>query len=175
MKKFSWYLAILVAFLFVASTPVFAMQLGGTPLDGIKVQDGKLAWQISKAFETTVSADQVSFMHNDMSYGEIALVFALSDASGKPASDVYGKRKDDGLNWTQIAQKLGVKLSDVTPAVSSILKNAKLDDEDKAMKAVLDKESVPGAKPVVTVPPDSKATKKEEPKTGYNKDVLSRQ
>jgi len=174
MSTFRWYLAILVVFLFVSTTPAYALQLGSTPLDGIKVQDGKLAWQISKVLETAVTAEQVSYMHNDLSYGEIALVFALSDASGKPAADIFSRRKDDNQTWNQVAQKFSVKLSDVTPAASSILKNAKLDAEDKDLKAELDKENVPGAKPVVAVSPD-KASKKDEPKAPSGKDVLSRQ
>jgi hypothetical protein len=174
MRNFRWYLTVLVVFLFVNTTPAFAMQFGGTPLDGFKVPDGKLAWQISKAFETTVSADQVAFLRNDLSYGEIALVYALSDSSGKSAADVFAWRKDDGLTWNKVAQKCAVKLSDVTPAVSSILKSAKLDVEDKTLKAELDQENVPGAKQVVAVTPE-KAAKKDEPKGAYNKDVLSRQ
>jgi hypothetical protein len=175
MNKSCFYLALLVVFLVVSTTSAYAMQLGGSSLDGIKVQDGKLAWQISKAFETMVTADQVSSLRNDLSYGEIALVFALSDASGKPAADVIAQRKDNSVTWKLAAQNLAVKLSDVTPAVSSILKNAKLDAEDKALKAQLDQESAPGAKPVVTAPAPDKVSHQPEPKGPYNKDIKSRQ
>ncbi len=122
-----------------------------------------------------VTAEQVSSLRNDLSYGEIALIFTLSDASGKSPAEVLAQRKDNGVIWNTVAQKLAVKLSDVTPVVSSILKSAKMDAEDKTLKDQLDKESVPGAKPVISAPPEKAPQKEEQPKDAYHKDVKSRQ
>ncbi|MDR3592989.1 MAG: hypothetical protein P4N41_25295 [Negativicutes bacterium] len=175
MRKLSWVLTVLAVFLFVGLTPAYAFQIGGSPLDGIKIQDGRLAWQISKTFESMVTVDQVSSLHNDLSYGEITLIFALSDASGKSPADVLALRKDNSVTWNNVAQKLSVKLSDVSPTVSSILKNAKLDAEDNALKAQLDQESAPGAKPVVSPPAAAKMPPADQPKDAYHKDIKARQ
>jgi hypothetical protein len=166
MKKSLKCFILTLVVCFAVSSTALAFQLStSNPLDGIAVQDSKIAWEISKAYEMSVLPEHISYLHSNLGYGEITLLYGLAETSGKPVSDILAMRKDDGLGWGQIAQKLGVKLGDVTPKTSQILKNAKLDSDDKALAATLNQEAnAPKDKPVAN---NKDKDKDNGPKVGH--------
>lgn len=138
MKKFTVCLALVIAVCLLTAGPAAALQFVSDPLDGVKVQDARLAWELSQTYQMAVSAEQVSYLRNYMGYGEIAMLYGMADASGKPAGDILAFRKQDNLGWGAIAQQLGGKLPDYMPKASAILKKLKLDDEEKAFMAKME-------------------------------------
>jgi hypothetical protein len=119
-----------------------ALDLSGNPFDGLGSLDSKLAWQISKNYETMVTAEQVAFLKQEFSYGEVVLIFGLADASGKPVSAVYSLCHNGNHTWRQLALNLGVNINDVSPKVGSVLRSLSQDAEYTALKAKLETAAV---------------------------------
>lgn len=76
-------------------------------------EDQKLASAIAKAYNVTVTAQDVSNLHTSgVGYGDISKAYGFAALSGKSISDVLGMKQTMG--WGEIAKTLGVKVSDVT-------------------------------------------------------------
>ena len=168
MKKFSVCLAIIVTICVLTTGPAAALQFVSDPLDGIKVQDARLAWELSQTYQMAVSPEQVNYLRNYMGYGEVAMLFGMVDATGKPAGDVLAMRKQDNLGWGAIAQQLGVKLPDFTEKAVAVLKKAKMEDEEKAFRAKVDQDIKEEVK-TPAVAKDGKPTPKADGKSAATK------
>jgi len=128
MKKVLLQFIFLVLLMVMCTSPVFAFELG-SPLQDVKVQDCKLAWQISQTYQMSIPANQIAYLRFSLSYGDVALLYGLADSSGSDPADIYALRFTDKLTWQAIATKLGVNLTDILPQTGDILHNAKLDTQ----------------------------------------------
>lgn len=169
MKKFSVCLAIVVAVCLMTTGPAAALQFVSDPLDGIKVHDAKLAWELSQNYQMAVSAEQVTYLRSYMGYGEVAMLYGMADATGKPLRDIFLMRKDDNLGWGAIAKELGVKLPDMMDKAAVVLKKVKLDGEEKAFRDKVDQETKEEAKLATPAKDGKPASAKTDSKPAVTK------
>ena len=103
-------------------------------------QDVNLAQQLSTAYNITVTPQEIADLRakNDIGYGGITLLYGLANASGKTVTDIIAMRQQD-LGWGDIAKSLGLKVSDIMKKSSSILKSAKMNNEEKKLQSELNK------------------------------------
>ena len=143
MKKVSLVLVVLavITLLMIGSVCTLAKPLS-TPKPAVpNAQDAKLAEAISNAYNTNVTANEISNLriNNKLGYGEIALLYGLTFSSQKSMDTILALR-EQGDGWGDIARALGLKVSDIMSKTASVLKTAKMDNENKTLKEKITKE-----------------------------------
>ena len=82
-------------------------------------EDQALADALSKIYGITVTPKAIADLHStDIGYGEISKAYGFSALSGKTVSDILTMKQT--LGWGQIAQSLGVKVSDITKSDEAV-------------------------------------------------------
>ena len=85
-------------------------------------KDAEFASQLSKTYSINVTAQEVANNRNTgLGYGEIGNLYGLATLSGKPVSEITTMRQT--LGWGEIAQSLGVKVSDIKDVNKDNVKN----------------------------------------------------
>jgi hypothetical protein len=146
-------LILLLVLLLLCTSPAYAFEIGSS-LQNFNYQESKLAWQISEAYQLTVSPDHLAYMHYKLSYAETVFVYGLSDASGKDIGDIYAMRVNDGMIWRDIVAKLGVNPENILPTTADILHKAKLDAQFDSLKTMIATEQAKPVDKAAKVKPD---------------------
>lgn len=85
-------------------------------------KDSEFASNLSKAYSITVTAQAVADARvTGLGYGEIDKLYGLTTLSGKPVAEIMTMRQT--LGWGEIAQSLGVKVSDLKDVSKAGIKN----------------------------------------------------
>lgn len=145
MKRFSVIFTWVFIFMLMFSLSVSAatIELGGSSSSVSKISgnDARVAWQISQAYQIAVSAGHVNYLYNqNFDYGEIGIIYGLLSRTDKTIGEIIDLRLEENLGWNQIAQRLGVQLSEITDITSGILAKAKLEKEISPMEDLLKSE-----------------------------------
>lgn len=101
-------------------------------------KDADFATALSNAYSNTVTAQDVANARaTGLGYGEIGNLYGLSAISGTSVSDIAAMRQTQG--WGEIAQALGVKLSDIKAVDNPDKQKTKVDKDTPSEKASKDK------------------------------------
>lgn len=103
--------------------------------DGMEstAHDAELASIISSTYNITVAEQDVtSLRESGLGYGEITKAYALSSLSGTSVSDITTMRQTMG--WGEIAESLGVSVSDLTRS-EQVVENSFKHNQDKSKAA----------------------------------------
>ena len=76
------------------------------------------------------SLEILKFQQDDLTNGEIAIAYGLSDLSGQSLEQIMDLRQNQHKGWGRIAKELGVKVSDAVHLTNKIMHHAEIPDED---------------------------------------------
>jgi len=105
-----------------------------TPSATITTKDQNLADALSKTYGFTVNAQDVADQHaTGFGYGEISKAYGFAALSGKQVGEITGMKQTMG--WGEIAESLGIKVSDVTRSDNAVQKSiSKKDSRQQSPK-----------------------------------------
>jgi len=76
------------------------------------------------------SPEILKFQQEDLTNGEIAIAYGLSDLSGQSLEQIMELRQNQHKGWGLIAKELGVKVSDAVHLTNNIMHHAEIPGED---------------------------------------------
>ena len=76
------------------------------------------------------SPEILELQQDDLTHGEIAIAYGLSDLSGQSLEQIMELRQNQHMGWGRIAKELGVKVSDAVHLTNKIMHHAEIPDED---------------------------------------------
>ncbi|MDE3089321.1 MAG: hypothetical protein KGJ80_08040 [Chloroflexota bacterium] len=82
-------------------------------------ESDKVAADLAASYKVS-TADILQLHKSGWGYGEIDLLYALAQASGKSAADIKAMR-DAGLGWGEIAARLHLSLGKVRPHLGALV------------------------------------------------------
>lgn len=87
--------------------------------------------------EFKVTDEQISSLRSQkLGYGEITIVFALANASGKTTDQIIAMRNGPPkMGWGEIAKKLGVKLGSIISNVERVKKEERHETKERIEKS----------------------------------------
>ncbi|MGL6016116.1 MAG: hypothetical protein ACRCZU_08595 [Selenomonadaceae bacterium] len=76
------------------------------------------------------SPEILELQQDDLTHGEIAIAYGLSDLSGQSLEQIMELRQNQHMGWGRIAKKFGVKVSDAVHLTNNIMHHAEITNED---------------------------------------------